>query len=664
MLRALVLCCSCVSVAQAQELVDFSLAQLLDTKVSSAAKYEQETRNAPAAAQVISAAEIARHGWTSVAQALNSLPGMYGNNDRLYDYQGARGMAMAGDYNTRFLLMIDGQRNNDSVYGQALLGSEGWLDMSVIERIEYIAGPGSALYGSNAMFGTINVITKQATRTPQRQVGVQLSSGGLVGVNVLGAHRHGKTGLLLQYSQAQQAGRDVRYQNPQNLLVRKDGAVAVNGVAHGLDFSNNRHALVRLDHDEWSLKLIAHERTITPSSAPFMTVFDDPSLRVSDGGQQLSLSQQHELSPSASVYAAISYSDFHYRTSNPYFAPVIGYYHSSTDTQGQVVHGETNLQLQAGNHHLLTGIEFSQDLLARQHLSFSVNPAVLGTREVNINPLSRRSAAFIQDEWQLIPSTALHLGLRGDAASHEQPSFSPRLGLVWQIDPVWTSKLLFGRAYRSPSAYEKLFGDGINVLANHTLKAETLDTRELVLSWHEHARQNWQLSLFDNQLHNLISQVDVNGLGQLQFQNTAAAHRQGLELAWQMQASDEAHWSVSWAQNHLPSVGTSITNSPSLSVAKVAYTRTLFATAQLATELQFRSPSRYVWRGSAQTLPSRTLANVVLTLPNLGWRGVQAQLRVENLFDRRYAAKSSAEMLTPNVPQALRSLTFKLDYAF
>lgn len=421
---------------------------------------------------------------------------------------------------------------------------------------------------------------------------------------------------------------------------------------------------MRLDHNEWQLKLIAHERAITPSSAPFQTVFDDPTVQISDGGHQLSLSREHELSHNTSVYTAMSYTDFHYRTRLPYFSLPVAYYHAYDDTQGQTVQAESNLQLQLGSHHLLTGIELSQDLLARQRQSFSVNPTALGTAEVNINPLTRRSAAFIQDEWQLIPSTALHLGLRGDTASHEQPSLSPRLGLVWQIDAAWTSKFLIGRAYRSPSAYEKLFGDGINVLANRQLKAETLDTRELVLSWREHARQNWQLSLFDNQLHDLISQVDVNGLGQLQFQNISAARRQGAELSWHRQSNDNAHWSASWAQNHLPSVGTSITNRPSLSVAKLAYTRTLLATAQLATELQFSSPSRYVWRGSAQTLPSRTLANVVLTLPNLGWRGVQAQLRVENLFDRRYAAKSSAEMLTPNVPQTLRSLTFKLDYAF
>ncbi len=654
---------SCLGLAQAQDLADFSLAQLLDTRVSSAAKYEQDSRNAPAAVQVITAAQIAQHGWTTLAQALNSLPGMYGSNDRLYDYQGARGLAIAGDYNTRLLLLIDGQRNNDNVYGQALLGTEGWLDMSVIERVEYIPGPGSALYGSNAMVGTINVITKQACGNPQRQLAARVSNGGLLGIHALAAHRHGETGLLLQYSQQQQAGRSQTYLNPQNLLVRRDGSVASDGVAQGLDFSTNQQALVRLDHDEWQLKLIAHERAITPSSAPFMTVFDDPSVRVTDGGHQLSLSQQHELSSSSSVYAAMSYTDFHYRTSLPYFLLPLGYYRAYDDTQGQVIQGEANVQLQAGNHHLLTGVELSQDLLARQQLSFSVNPAALGTANVNINPLSRRSAAFLQDEWQVQPAFALHLGIRGDAASDEPLRLSPRAGLVWQIDSAWTSKLLLARAYRAPSAYEKLFGDGINVLSNAKLQAETLDSRELVLAWRSSPAQNWQMSLFDNQLRNVIQQVDVNGLGQLQFQNQAQAYRQGLELGWQMQASDEAHWSASLAHNRTPHTPSLTDNTPQY-LAKTSYSTRVWDDATLTSELQFISPRHYQWRTTTQTLPSATVLNSTLNFHNLFWRELHAQLRIDNLLNRRTAQPASAEMLTPNVPQPLRTLSLKIDYAF
>lgn len=205
------------------------------------------------------------------------------------------------------------------------------------------------------------------------------------------------------------------------------------------------------------------------------------------------------------------------------------------------------------------------------------------------------------------------------------------------------------------------------MLSNANLRAEQLDTREIVLSWRR-ATQSWQLSLFDNQLQQLIQQVDVNGLGQLQFQNTGNAHRQGAELSWQMHTLDEAHWSASLAQNQLPSAAGNLaanvdSNTPR-TIAHAAYTHTLWDTAQLSSELQFISASQYQWRATPQQLPSRTLFNTTLNLPNLGWQGLQAQLRVDNLFNRAGNYPATAEMLTPRIPDATRTFTLKLDYAF
>ena len=66
-----------------------------------------------------------------------------------------------GDYNARILLLVDGHRLNDNVFGSALLGTEFALDLDIIERIEIIRGPSSSLYGTSAFFAVINVITKK-----------------------------------------------------------------------------------------------------------------------------------------------------------------------------------------------------------------------------------------------------------------------------------------------------------------------------------------------------------------------------------------------------------------------------------------------------------------------------------------------------------------------
>ena len=102
------------------------------------------------------------HGWRTLGEALDSLPGLYVSETGLYAYLGARGELGAGDYNTRFLLLVNGHRINDPVYSQSPVGAEFPLDMSLVERIEYAPGPGSAVYGSNAFFGVINVLTRDA----------------------------------------------------------------------------------------------------------------------------------------------------------------------------------------------------------------------------------------------------------------------------------------------------------------------------------------------------------------------------------------------------------------------------------------------------------------------------------------------------------------------
>ena len=111
---------------------------------------------------------------------LRGVRGFYTTYDRNYSYIGVRGFARPGDYNTRVLLLIDGHRVNDGVYDMAPMGTDFLFDISLIDRIEVIRGPGSSLYGTNALFGVINVITKSGASRKGAQaevVGGSLSDG-------------------------------------------------------------------------------------------------------------------------------------------------------------------------------------------------------------------------------------------------------------------------------------------------------------------------------------------------------------------------------------------------------------------------------------------------------------------------------------------------------
>jgi iron complex outermembrane receptor protein len=134
--------------------------------VSAAAKHPQTIDNAPSSVSVITREDIRRFGYRTLAEALRSQRGFYGTYDRDYDYIGVRGFLRPGDYNDRILLLVNGQVYNDDIYQTAPLGYDFGIDLEAIDHIEVIRGPGSALYGGNALFAVVNVVTLTGREAP------------------------------------------------------------------------------------------------------------------------------------------------------------------------------------------------------------------------------------------------------------------------------------------------------------------------------------------------------------------------------------------------------------------------------------------------------------------------------------------------------------------
>ncbi len=128
---------------------------------------------APASVTLVSADDIARFGYRTLADALRGVRGLYVSDDRNYSYLGVRGFMRPGDYNSRILLLVDGHRMNDNLYDGAYFGRDGLPSIDIVERIEFVRGPSSSIYGSSAFFGIVNVVTKQATDL----VGARVSAG-------------------------------------------------------------------------------------------------------------------------------------------------------------------------------------------------------------------------------------------------------------------------------------------------------------------------------------------------------------------------------------------------------------------------------------------------------------------------------------------------------
>jgi iron complex outermembrane receptor protein len=640
--------------AGAGELEDLSLEQLINVEVFSASKFPQKVIDAPSVVTIVTAADIKAFGYRNLDDVLRSIRGLYVSNDRNYSYLGTRGFARPGDYNTRVLLLIDGHRVNDTVYDQAPTGYDFPLDIDLVERVEFVPGPGSALFGSSAFFGVINVITKNADGAPGLQVSGEAASLRTAKARVSYGKRDGDLNLLLSASGYGSRGDDLRFPEFAD-------PASNDGVANGLDYERNYHLYAKLGIGGLTLQASHLRRPKGIPTASFAQLFNDPRSMTTDDRTLLGLNYSRAVAERTELFAALSYSRYDYDGVYVFDAPPVV---ANTDgARSRWLNAELRLLSTAfQSHKLVGGIEYRKNLMARQ-FNFDELGDYLDDRRTG-----RTLGVYVQDEYALSERWTLTAGVRHDRDYGEISETHPRFALVFKPQPQTAVKLLYGSAFRAPNVYEAYYvTDAGTQKANPALRPETIRTAELALE--HYLRNNWKLtaSAFAYRIRDLIdTTLDPND-GLTFFDNAGQNKARGVDLETDYIGEDGSrlHASYSW-QSAKNQAGAVLTNSPR-HLAKLKYQMPLLGqTLRAGLELQAQSSMRSVSDGR---LPGYLVTN--LTLSSFKpFKGLELSASVYNLFDRDLVWPASVEHVDglgrqlQAIPQDGRLWRLKASYAF
>ncbi|NOT84898.1 MAG: TonB-dependent receptor [Methylococcaceae bacterium] len=573
----------------AEEVDDFfdkSLVELAASPVSIATGSPKTVAEAASVVSVISAEQIKSMGATELHEVLETLPGVHASVQGLtgdYSYS-VRGIQNAT--NSEVLFLLNGTRINTPFRGTLMSGTE--LPLEAIQQIEVIRGPGSALYGTDAFAGVINIITKKAKDIHGMVTGVRAgdhdtqSSWGQYGStwagwdiaaslqyqhtdgdqgrilksdsqtafdNAFGTHASHAPGALNTHFETFNAHLNVQRKHWQvGFWAFNDeggtraglvGALDPKGVGKGQQYLGD----VRFSTEDWldNWEFIAHGSYQHTDVLVNTQSFPDNAL--------LPIGSDGNINSRAAV-GLVLFPDGIMRT---------------VGQLEQIPAIELSSIYKGLDKHLIkASASFRHEQFSATHLtnigvgvidaSILLPPPNVNVVDGTLTDLTGAPAVYLpdrqrsiwsyalQDEWQIANDWQLTAGLRYDEYSDFGGTFNPRAALIWMINPQLTSKLLYGKAFRAPNFSELGNQNNLALMGNPNLEPEKIDTYEWAFDYHPTHALRTAANFYYYQIEDHIVLVPDVGKPSATFQNTGKQDGYGTELEGNWQINDQ--WSL------------------------------------------------------------------------------------------------------------------------
>jgi outer membrane receptor for ferrienterochelin and colicins len=505
-----------------EDLVNMSLEELMNIDVSTASKVSQKMKETPTTIRIITADQIKERGYFTLEQALADLPGFqFRNINGFNTYSFLRGLP---SQNNLILLLVDGIQINELNSGGFYGG--GQFDLANTERIEVVYGPASALYGTNAVSGIINIITRKPEkpnsgylsgslgnfRTNSLDFGYEYTNhGNDLGFRIAGMYktsekadlREGKgdynwTDNMENFEDDYAVNGYFRYKNftagitsqlKQSSFTTSYKTIGDKyldrGTSWNIGFLNGFAGYTYDKKKTWSNSSRIYFRNSTVLSNTIESIIKADS---ASAGDQVGYFRPNWL---------IGLEDqFNY---NPidflYFIAGIGYEHESIADKFSQSHS------------------YSQDIKPPT----PEEPAKLENDLFSI---------YMQGQFWFLKHFQFVAGFRQDFSSYYHHVLTPRFALVFNIRK-FTSKFMYNEAYRAPRPWDYTSGIG-----NPDLKPEKMKSGEIFMSYSLSKFLNLEVSAYHNRLSNLFVIDYVDTLGNWRWLNSDQANTTGLEAGF------------------------------------------------------------------------------------------------------------------------------------
>jgi len=640
------------------KLAALSFKDLMDVQIPTvygASKHQQSLTEAPSDVTIVTADEIKKSGYRTLKEVLNSVTGFYTTSDGAYDYVGTRGFNRPGDYGGRILITIDGHRMNDDIFGSAAIGTEALLDVDLIERVEVIRGPGSSLYGNNALLAVINIVTRRGRDFKGGEVSGSFGSyDTYTGRFSYGDRYTNGLEYALSGSYLDSAGNDGVYY--------PEFAGINHGYAGPYGASRVPGVFASIGYKGFSLEGGFARRTETIPAA-YTDVFNDSRGAVTDERAFADLRWQHHFDNDWELTTRVYYDHYNYSGDyplsqyaygNPLYPGPITINEDRDDEES--LGNEVQISKTLFQQHLVTvGAEYHHDFILDQRNFDAGGPTYL-----NANNTADTVGAYLQDEYAILHNLILNAGARYDWFSSFGDTVNPRIALIYSPCTNSTFKAIYGQAFRAPNAYELYYvAPGYDV--SQQLKPETIHSYELDYDQVLNPHLKLATAVFYYDVNDLISfGLDANGNST--FGNVASATSKGgeIELDGNWAKGWRARLSYTYADARDGATGQRLSNSPE-HLAKFNLTAPLWPEKVFANFEILGMSDRTTVQGNGVGSP--WLANFTIFSREI-LSGVELSAGIYNLFDKKYSDPVGSDFAETSVQQNGRSFRVKLTYRF